>query len=130
MATIKITHITALMPDTRNKILGAYYKDYFFRTFIDNQGNKEYSINGRETAKEEGNQLFKDIMKCGKEIKREDSSEEVTYQEMIDRLMKGYDEYVQYIDDGRQYRQACEANQKILDKVKKIKELMKAEEGC
>ena len=128
MATIKTITINASMPDARNRITGRYYKYYTFVTFIDHAGRKTYFLNGKVTDKDKGNEVFRNIMKNGKEIKRQDKTEELTYTEVIERLMKGYDQYVEYIDDPGQYREACEANDKIYQKVRKIKELM-AEEG-
>ncbi len=127
MATIKITRVKASMPDSRNRITGRYIKYYTFKTFIDNKGNKTYFLNGEETTMDEGNEVFKNIMKSGEDIEREDTKEDLTYQEVIDRLMKGYDEYVQYIDDPKQYEEACRSNKKILEKVNKIRDLMEDE---
>ena len=76
---------------------------------------------------DEGNEVFKKIMKSGEDIEREDTQEDLTYQEVIDRLMKGYDEYVQYIDDPKQYEEACRSNKNILEKVNKIRDLMEEE---
>ena len=106
MAVIKTTWIKALMPDKRNTVLGAYYKDYIFKTFIDNKGNKTFYLNGREITKEDGNNEFLYIRDNGREIKREDSQQEYSYVELIEKLMGGYDNYVMYIDDARQYQAA------------------------
>jgi len=129
MATIKTTKIEALMPDPRNRITGHYWKWYTWETFIDNKGNTIYKFNDEECTKEYGNERFVEIKKLAKEIKREDKTEELTYQEIIDRLEKGIDQYVQYIDDPGQYREACNRNQEIRNKVSKIRKLMEEEEA-
>ena len=117
MATIKLTRIKALMPDSRNNILGGYYCHYSFKTFIDNRGNKTYFLNGKKSTKDEGNDFFRNVKKKAMSIERDDSVEEITYHELIDRLMKGYDNYVEYIDDYSQYRSACASNEEIRRKV-------------
>lgn len=129
MATIKTTRIIASMPDSRNHVIGRYIKYYTFTTFIDNTGISHYFLNEKEVSKEEGNKVFLEIKRVGKDIERDDTSEELTYQEIIDKLMKGYDQYVNYIDDYKQYSAACEANDRIMKKVNAIKKLMEAEEG-
>ena len=123
-ATIKITQVNASMPDGRNRVTGRYIKYYTFKTFIDHKGRKTYYLNGKVSTKDEGNAIFKDIKKYGKNIERTDSSEEVTYEEILRRLESSIDQYVEYIDDGRQYREACDRNDKIRAEIAEIRALM------
>jgi hypothetical protein len=112
------------MPDGRNRVTGRYIKYYTFKTFIDHKGRKTYYLNDKETTKDDGNEVFKDIKKYGRDIARTDSSEEVTYEEIIRRLESSIDQYVEYIDDGRQYREACDRNAKIRAEIAEIRVLM------
>lgn len=128
-ALIKITRINASMPDSRNRVTGRYIRYYTFKTFVDHKGRKTYYLNDKETTKDAGNNLFKEIRQYGKNIERDDSSEEVTYEELIRRLESSIDQYVEYIDDGRQYRDACAHNDKINAEISKLRALMLESEG-
>ena len=128
-ATIKITRINASMPDSRNRVTGRYIRYYTFKTFVDHKGRKTYYLNDKETTKDAGNNIFKEIRQYGKNIERTDSSEEVTYEELIRRLESSIDLYVEYIDDGRQYREACAHNDKINAEISKLRSLMLESEG-
>lgn len=49
---------------------------------------------------------------------------EISYEEIIERLKKSIDQYVEYIDDGAQYRAACEHNRKIAEEIDRMEELI------
>ena len=123
MPTIKITQIEALMPDSRNEITGRYIKHYTFKTFIDHTGKKTYYLNGKVVTKEYGNDRYKEIQSLGEKIKRTDTQETVSYDELIARLNRSIDPYVEYIDYPRQYRSACEFNAKIREEIRQYEKL-------
>lgn len=47
------------------------------------------------------------------------------YEQLKNRLMDRYDEYVDYIDNYKQYKEAVERNQRISDEIRTIKEIKK-----
>ena len=49
---------------------------------------------------------------------------DVTYEELIEKLEGSIDKYVDFIDDYGQYRSACEANNEIRAKIKKLQTLI------
>jgi hypothetical protein len=115
---------------------GYYWGTTYFKTFIDDNGNKTFFVNGKEVDGETGNKRFLEIYNSNAEYNKKKnkdakdtfevstSEEEVTYEELIARCEKGIDEYVEYIEDYRQYKEACEHNAKLRKEIAKYRKLI------
>ena len=57
-------------------------------------------------------------------FKQEVDEYEISYEELIEKLEKSIDRYVEYIDDGGQYEAACEHNRKIAEEIDRMRELI------
>lgn len=57
-------------------------------------------------------------------FKQEVVEYEISYEEIIDRLEGSIDQYVEYIDNGRQYREACDRNASIRDEIRRMEKLI------
>lgn len=49
---------------------------------------------------------------------------DVSYEELIEKFNNSIDQYVEYIDDGAQYRAACARNRELRDYIDKLNELI------
>ena len=104
------------------------------KTFTHDDGTVVYSINNREVTKEELDAQYTEAIssnkewytaRSGREPLEETTDEyDITYEELIDRLEKSIDPYVEYIDDGKQYREACAHNDKIRKEIAKYKAIL------
>ena len=104
----------------KTKRLGSH----LFLTYEADDGRKEYYLDNQLVTKEQGNNVYLDM-------KRTDNIKEVIHitsenkQSIIDFYMRGYDEYADYIENGRQWRQAVDNNEEILRSVKLIEKCVK-----
>ena len=97
------------------------YKTVLFVTYTDEDGNKHYTVNGRDVSKDSGNDTYKELKKFGTVKFDVTVIDENNVQEIIDSYMKGYDLYTQYIDDYKQCLEAEERNDNILRNVRVLK---------
>lgn len=49
---------------------------------------------------------------------------EISYEEIIEKLEASIDEYVEYIENGRQYKEACRHNQEIRNEIARFEKLI------
>lgn len=49
---------------------------------------------------------------------------DITYEQIIENLKNSIDHYVEYIDDYEQFRSACDANESIRNRIKKLEALI------
>ena len=119
MAKIKTVSVGALMPYGGHKC----FKWTHFTTFEADNGNKLFTIDG-ETAidREEGNKKYLEYAHA-EGFKRYENVIETTDQEIIERLEKEIDLYVDYIDDGKQWRAAITRNKNIREFIDTFKKL-------
>ena len=96
--------------------ISRYYKVILTRyTNYDNIYIKDGEISDRDTL----NATYKKLKNKGAEIQV--IEREIEVDEIEKNLMKDYDPYVEYIDDGNQYKNVCKNNERILDLIGKIK---------
>ena len=92
-----------------------YYDYRTFSQYTAENGNSIYVVDGRLSTKENGNEAFSRFLKEAKNCARKDETTEFERDKDIAQyLMSGYDPYVDYIDDGKQYKRACESNDEIM----------------
>ena len=106
-------------------IFGKYLGWHYFKKITDNNGNViEYLYHSKEgSTKEELDKKYRELQNIGQDMKMEHTTLNITIDEYIKKLEKGIDQYVEYIDNGRQYREAVENNRKIEARIKKYEEL-------
>ena len=78
---------------------------------------KDGEISDRDTL----NATYKKLKNKGAEIQV--IEREIEVDEIEKNLMKDYDPYVEYIDDGNLYKSTCKNNEMILNLMEKIKEI-------
>lgn len=106
-------------------IFKGYWNFHRFKKFTDDNGNViEYIYGDREVTKEEADEIYKTLLKNGKNMKRKIISENITVNDYITKLENSIDRYVEYIDDYTQYKQACEHNSDIRKRIEKYRKLM------
>lgn len=93
---------------------GSFYDDYEFVTIVNEDGQKEYFVNGEQKSKEEGNEIYISLKKKN-EIKDVVTIDKEIAKELIEEHMKKYDKYVCYIDDYRQMLSQEELNRKSMN---------------
>lgn len=94
---------------------GAYYDYRTFSQYTAENGNSVYVVDGRLSTKEKGNDAFTAFIKDAKNCARKDETTEFENdKDLAQYLMSGYDPYVDYIDNGQQYKRACEKNDEIM----------------
>lgn len=83
----------------------------------DNIYIKDGEISDRDTL----NATYKKLKNQGAKIQV--IEREIEADEIEKNLMKDYDPYVEYIDDGNLYKSTCKNNETILNLIEKIKEI-------
>ena len=110
-------------------IYGGYYVHTSCSIIKYSKGNKHiYYIGLNPSTEEECNKKYLELKyNCkyikGKKFKREITEYDITMEELEKQLMKGYDPYVNYIEDYKQEQEAIKHNKAILAKIEAIKEL-------
>lgn len=113
----------------QNKKGYGYYEEHLFLTNIDEEGNKDYFLDGCRVSKAYGNGVYKRLVENCPD-----------YYEVIitpvtvmnkDELIKKYeskvDPYADYIDDGRQWKIAVERNEQSYRCIKALELCIKGE---
>jgi hypothetical protein len=119
MAKIKTVSVQALMPHGIHK----YFRWATFTTYEADNGKKLYTIDGTTPVeRDEGNKKYLEYAHA-EEFKRSESIVETTDAGIIERLEKGIDPYVDYIDNGDQWRAAVARNRRISEFIDTFKKL-------
>lgn len=109
---------------TLEGVFGRWWGIHTFQKFTDNNGNViEYRFDSKEVTEEKIRATYKDYLKNGREMKRKITSEQLTIDEYIKRLDSSIDKYYMYIDNGRQYDEACAHNAKLYKKIEQYEAL-------
>ena len=109
MAKIKTVSVQALMPHGIHK----YISWATFTTYEADNGNKLFTIDGiSPVEREEGNKKYLAYAHA-EGFKRSESVIETTDAGIIERLEKGIDQYVDYIDNGDQWNAAVARNRRL-----------------
>lgn len=147
MANIKNVQVHAIYYNPYQH--GYYWNTVNFKTFIDDNGNKTFYINDKEVDGEAGNERFLEIWRSHEEWKKTVGrekflkckkvgtdtfevkvfEEEVTYEELITRCEKAIDNYVDYIEDYKQYKDAVASNAKLYKEIEKYRKLIAERRG-
>jgi hypothetical protein len=98
------------------------YAVNFFVTLVADNGHQLHLVNEEIVDKESGNELFRKLIADG-DYKKEVKTTEAKDEEIIQYLMRNYDEYWMMSDDPRVYRDAPKTNKRILEKVNIFKEI-------
>ena len=104
---------------TLEGVFGRYWGIHTFQKITDNNGNViEFECDYKDgLTEEEVSKIYKNYLKIGTDMKRKLTTQHITISDYIAMFYKGIDKYVEYIDDGRQYREAVEANNKLYKKI-------------
>ena len=100
-------------------IFGRWRGWHTIQKITDNNGNViEFTFDSKDgLTEEEVSKTYKDYLKIGKEMKRKLTTKTLTIDEYIENLDKSIDKYYMYIDNGRQYDEACAHNAKLYKKI-------------
>lgn len=100
-----------------------------FKKITDDNGNViEYIHNGQDgLTKVDVDKIYKELRTIGKDMKLEHTTENITIDDYITRLDNSIDKYYMYIDNGKQYDEACAHNAHLYKKIEQYKALK--EEG-
>ena len=94
-------------------ITNHYWKYKTFWQYIAENGNSVCVIGNNITTKEKGNEEFINIIKNAKKYNITRTNIEADNEGILERLHKSIDEYVEYIDNYKQYQEACKHNDEI-----------------
>lgn len=110
---------------TFNGIFGRYRGWHTFQKIADNNNNAiEYIHNGKDgLTKEEVNKIYKELKSCGKDTEFKHETLNITIDDYIKRLDDSIDKYYMYIDNGRQYDEACAHNAHLYKKIEQYEAL-------
>ena len=84
-----------------------------FREYVAENGASLCTIGNRIVTREEGNLEFLNIVKRAKHYVTKKTTIDASDKEILERLNGNIDRYVEYIDDYRQYKATCVANDEI-----------------
>ena len=96
----------------------------FFRKYIAENGNAVCTINGEVVEPNAGNDIYRKMKAEGAASER--VVVDASNNEIIALLESGIDKYVQYIDNYRQYEEACRSNDKIRKVIAEFKKVAEA----
>jgi len=99
-------------------------KDYLFLTLEEN-GKKEYYLNNCEVDKDSGNKTYLETIKKTDRVREVVKITEDNKKDVMEYFLRGYDKYVQYIDDYSQYRQQQRHNDMVYTYIKLIDKCVK-----
>lgn len=110
---------------TLEGIFGRYRGWHTFKKVTDDNGNViEYIYNGKDgMTKEEVDKIYKELKSYGEQMELERKTTNMTIDEYIKILDSSIDKYYMYIDDGRQYREACAHNAHLYKKIEEYEAL-------
>lgn len=89
------------------------YRLYFFIKYIAENGNYICAVNDEVVSKDDGNQMFKNLISESENYKVEKSAIDATNDEIIKYILKNVDKYVCYIENYNQYREAMDNNERL-----------------
>lgn len=101
--------------------------DYLFLTLEEN-GEKKYYLNNCEVDKNSGNKTYLEIIKKTDRIIEVIKITEDNKKDVMEYFLKGYDKYVQYIDDYSQYRRQERRNDMIYTYIELINKCVKTKD--
>ena len=84
-----------------------------FREYIAENGASLYTIGNRIVTRDEGNQEFLNIVRRATRYAVEKTAVNANNDTILKNLNGSIDQYVEYIDDYRQYKAACAVNEEI-----------------
>lgn len=90
---------------------GAYRRKYFVKYIAEN-GNAVCTINDEIVEPSAGNEIFRELKARGAEVVSRDILE-YNDRETIDFIDEGIDEFVEYIENFRQYEEARAHNDRL-----------------
>lgn len=89
------------------------YRLYFFVKYIAENGNYICAVNDEVVSKDDGNQMFKNLISESENYKVEKSAIDATNDEIIKYILKNVDKYACYIENYNQYREAMNNNERL-----------------
>lgn len=89
------------------------YRLYFFIKYIAENGNYICAVNDEIVSKDDGNQMFKNLISKYENYKVEKSTIDATNDEIIKYILKNVDKYACYIENYNQYREAMDNNERL-----------------
>ena len=110
---------------TFNGIFGRWRGWHTFKKIADNDNNAiEYIHNGTDgLTKEEVDKIYRELKKCGRDTEFKHETKSVTIDEYIQMLDNSIDKYYMYIDNGKQYDEACAHNAHLYKKIEQYEAL-------
>ena len=105
-----VTYSLSLHPLKKNE----YWSLHIFKTFLADNGNAIYTVDGKIVDKDAGNEMFKKLCE-GKKAEKKITELELCDDEIKDYLLNSMDQWVEMIDNYQQYKAAQESNARIMD---------------
>lgn len=110
---------------TLEGIFGRYRGWHIFQKITDNDNNViEYVHNGKDgLTKEEVDKIYRELKSRGQDMKLEHKTISITIDDYIKQLDNSIDKYYMYIDNGKQYDEACAHNAHLYNKIEQYEAL-------
>ena len=105
---------------------GAIYVDkhHYFDKYIAENGHYVCTVNDEVVSREEGNEIFKNLKSKAKKYSVTKETILKNDAEILEYLDGSIDKYYMYIDNGKQYNEAVEHNEKIYKIIRWFKVMM------
>lgn len=104
-----------------NKI--SYNVHHIFTKYIAENGEYICTINDEIVSKNEGNETFRNLISEAEDYTIEKTILNKNDMEIIEYIKGGIDEYVEYIDDYYQYKNAKDNNDRLYKLISKFKSI-------
>ena len=92
---------------------GGFTADYkVFAKYIAENGNAVCAINDEIVEPSKGNEIYRELKASGAKCTERETIE-ASDSEMLDMIESRVDRHVEYIEDYKQYRAACERNDRL-----------------
>ena len=88
-------------------------KHHYFTKYIAENGHYVCTVNDEVVSRDEGNEIFKNLKSKAKKCSVTKETILKNDKEILEYLDGRIDKYYMYIDNGKQYNEAVEQNEKI-----------------
>lgn len=105
-----------------------YHQWKSFKQYTADNGNSIYTIDGKIVSKNEGNNIFVNLIRSSKEYTVEKSTLDLSTAEIIKNLQLSIDEYPEMIDNYQQYKSALAHNDKIYHLISEFEKIADIQE--
>lgn len=95
-----------------------------FMKYIAENGNAICTVNGEIVERDAGNDIYRKLKAEGAVVETRETYEK-SDDEIIRYIESGIDKYVEYIDNYRQYEDACRSNERLRKLASEFKRIAK-----